>query len=183
MKIFPLLTAALLVTTTIQANELKNGDFVDGIKGWVIQRDGYPAITAREALTYCRFQDDGVILETAAIENKREKPASLILMQYLNTLQEGVQYTLSFEVKIPTGERVTYGLGIPLDSGPNRGNLDGGVQLTEITGEGRWEQISVSFVWNPVEALPMSTTEVASVQFRMGLTSEFGIRHVKLEGN
>lgn len=178
---FSLLSAFAFLATPVFSDEIRNGDFVDGLKGWVIQRDGFPTLTAKDAVGYCRFEDDGVILDSAAIENRKEKPASLILLQYLKELGEGVEYELSFEIQVPSGEVMTCGLGIPVDLGPDRGNLLGGVQLFEVVGDGQWTSVSRRFRWSPAEAAALGASDPASLQFRIALLTRFGIRHVRLE--
>lgn len=147
-----LLLALAFTLHGLLANDIRNGDFIDGLKSWVIQREGYETILSKEANTYCRFEDGAVILETSSIENKKEKPASLILMQYLKDIKEGAHYQLSFEMKVPSGETMTYGLGIPVQSGTNKGNLAGGLRLVEHQGTGDWETVTHEFFWNPADA-------------------------------
>lgn len=175
-----------MVFVTCQAgfsNEIRNGDFVRGMQGWLVQRADQTSMGAQDIANYCLFEDEGVVIDVRAIEVDADKPGSVVLIQYLGGFAEGADYTLTFEVKIPNGEKAIYGLGMGIQDGPNKGNLGGGVVLTELIGSGEWEEVTAHFQWDPSEAVenaqdgnPGST----SIQFRIGLVSEFGVRRVSL---
>jgi len=177
------MAAVFLAAGTCVASEVRNGQFAEGLKGWLILRDGSSSLGAQEAATHCRFEDEGVIIDAQSIAGKATKPVGAVLSQYLGALQESGEYTLTFEVNIPAGEKVLYGLGMGIQGGPNKGNLGGGVVLTELVGTGEWVPVTASFRWDPSEAIANASDNnpgTPSLQFRIGLVKEFGIRNVSL---
>ncbi len=188
MKFLPVcLLAFLWAASFIQADEVINGQFTEGLKGWMIQREGQPSLAAKEATPFYLMGDEGgAVINVAAIgtANGEKRPSSVILTQYLKALQEGSDYTLTFEAKIPASQKVIYGLGIGVQGGPNKSNLGGAVPLTELTGTGDWMPVSASFRWDPSGPTAYAKDNdvgPTTLQFRIGLLNEFGIRNVVLE--
>lgn len=178
----------LLHTTTVMAEDIRNGQFSKGLKSWLIERSGANAIQAKDSSPYCRFEDTGVLIDVASVAETMAEPpanpAAIRLVQYLSDLEEGVDYTLSFEVKIPDGEKATYALGAGFQSGPNKGNVGGGIPLTELTGTGEWESVQMAFRWEPEGVLAASqdgSLGSVTLQYRIGNLTEFGLRNVSLE--
>ncbi len=173
----------LLSLPALSASEIRNGDFAKGLQGWVVQRLGQTSLSASDAAKYCQFEDGTAFIDVSAIDNEKDKPAGVILTQYIKEPAEGTRYRISFETKLPAGQTMTYGLGAGIPTGPHKGNLGGGIHLTPVTGEDDWVETEAEFVWNPAEVLSQvegGELGPVTLQFRIGTTSEFQIRNVTL---
>lgn len=180
MKSHLYLLCLCLLPSLNAADHVRNGNFSEGGRFWFLFVDG----TYRAPETYAnllRFSQNQLTVFVHELGAERKNPASVILNQRIRDLEEGGIYRLRFSSRADVGEVLMVGLGNPVVSGPDQGNLGGGLPLNEVVGADDWVETVLEFTYNGDQSLHLPSDAGETVlQFRMGLVGTFQLKNVSL---
>ncbi|MCC5850757.1 MAG: hypothetical protein JJU29_21930 [Verrucomicrobia bacterium] len=170
------------LSSGLSANEIRNGDFSEASRFWfVFVNGGYRS--PEDLSDFIHAGEDGLRLSVHEIPGDKAQPADVTFNQRVRALRDGVEYVLRFEVRGHGDESMLVGVGNPVTSGANRGNLAGGIPVREIAMQNDWQSVEISFVYNADNRLNLPEDAAETLlQFRVGMLSSLQIRAVSITG-
>lgn len=176
---------AAMLQLTVLADEVRNGDFSDGVRFWNITTPS-GMLNGEQKARVMRTRDGVATLDVDPLrQGGTGQPADVRLWQKISTLTAGQSYLLSFEARNPSfgmlgSVNVRLGKSMRIEDGTH--NAVGGLPITHFDISDSWSSFSYPFVFNGDGRLKLpEDLEFCWLTFAVGSVHTFELRHVRLE--